>query len=148
MKNDIYEIGYKYQLNDLGASIGIEGLKDFDKILKYRQKIFSVYLNTLSNNKNILCVNKDDGKRTHAAWLFTIISDQKNKIQKYLREKKIETNQVHFRNDKYTIFKPFVKNYKFKNMDYAENKYLVLPLHHKVTIEKAEYIANLINKIT
>ena len=147
-KNDIYEIGYKYQLNDLGASIGIEGLKDFDKILKYRQKIFSVYLNTLSNNKNILCVNKDDGKRTHAAWLFTIISDQKNKIQKYLREKKIETNQVHFRNDKYSIFKPFVKNYKFKNMDYAENKYLVLPLHHKITIEKAKYIASLINKIT
>ena len=30
-------------------------------------------------------------------------------IQKKLRERKIETNQVHFRNDKYSIFKNFVK---------------------------------------
>jgi perosamine synthetase len=147
-KNDIYEIGYKYQMTDLGASIGIEGLKDFDKILKHRQKIFSVYLDILSKNRNILCVHKDDGKRTHAAWLFTIISSEKNKIQKKLRDQRIETNQVHFRNDKYSIFKPFVKNYKFKNMDYAENKYLVLPLHHKITVEKAKFISKFINKIT
>ena len=33
-ENDIYEIGYKYQMTDLGASVGLEGLKDFKKILK------------------------------------------------------------------------------------------------------------------
>ena len=146
-ENDIYEIGYKYQMTDLGASVGLEGLKDFKKILEHRKTIFNIYLERLKNNKNILCVNKDDGKRTHAAWLFTIISRKKDLIQKKLREKKIESNQVHFRNDKYSIFKKFVKGKKYPNMDYAENKYLAIPVHHKVSVQKAKYIANLINKI-
>ena len=146
-ENDIFEVGYKYQMTDLGASIGIEGLKDFKKILSYRNQIFEIYRDKLFKNKNILCVDKDDGKRTHAAWLFTIISRKKDLIQKKLREKRIETNQVHFRNDKYSIFKKFVKGKKFPNMDYAENKYLAIPVHHKVSIKKAKYIADLINKI-
>ena len=146
-ENDIYEIGYKYQMTDLGAAVGLEGLKDFKKVLNHRKKIFNIYLDLLQRNKNILCVNKDDGERTHAAWLFTIISKRKDFIQKKLRERKIETNQVHFRNDKYSIFKKFVKGKKFPNMDYAENKYLAIPVHHKVSTQKAKYIANLINKI-
>ena len=32
-------------------------------------------------------------------------------------------------------------------MDYAENKYLAIPVHHKVSNQKAKYIADLINKI-
>ena len=54
---------------------------------------------------------------------------------------------MHFRNDKYSIFKNFVKGKKYPNMDYAENKYLAIPVHHKVSIQKAKYIADLINKI-
>ena len=146
-ENDIFEIGYKYQMTDLGASVGLEGLKDFKKILNHRKNIFNIYLEKLSNNKNIICVNKDDGKRTHAAWLFTIISKKKDFIQKKLREKRIETNQVHFRNDKYSIFKKFVKGKRYPNMDYVENKYLAIPVHHKVSFSKAKYIADLINKI-
>ena len=146
-ENDIFEIGYKYQMTDLGASVGLEGLKDFKKVLNHRKNIFNIYLEKLSNNKNIICVNKDDGKRTHAAWLFTIISKKKDLIQKKLREKRIETNQVHFRNDKYSIFKKFVKGKKYPNMDYVENKYLAIPVHHKVSFNKAKYIADLINKI-
>ena len=146
-ENDIFEIGYKYQMTDLGASVGLEGLKEFKKILNYRKNIFDIYLEKLGNNKNIICVNKDDGKRTHAAWLFTIISKKKDFIQKKLREKRIETNQVHFRNDKYSIFKKFVKGKKYPNMDYVENKYLAIPVHHKVSFNKAKYIADLINKI-
>ena len=146
-ENDIYEVGYKYQMTDLGASVGLEGLNDFKKVLSHRKKIFNIYLDKLAKNKNIQCVHKDDGKRTHAAWLFTIISREKDLIQKKLREKRIETNQVHFRNDKYSIFKNFIKGKKYPNMDYAENKYLAIPVHHKVSIKKAKYIADLINKI-
>tara|TARA_B100001121_G_scaffold244599_1_gene219356 strand:+ start:236 stop:1378 length:1143 start_codon:yes stop_codon:yes gene_type:complete len=146
-ENDIFEVGYKYQMTDLGASVGLEGLKDFKKVLNHRRNIFNIYLDRLSKNKNILCVNKDDGKRTHAAWLFTIISKKKDLIQRKLRERRIETNQVHFRNDKYSIFKKFVKGKKYPNMDYAENKYLAIPVHHKVSFSKAKYIADLINKI-
>jgi len=146
-ENDIFEIGYKYQMTDLGASLGYTALKEFRKLLKHRQKIFSIYRDILSNNTNVYCVDKDDGKRTHASWLFTIISEEKDRIQKKLREKKIESNQVHFRNDKYSIFKNFVKGKIFPNMDYIEDKYLVLPNHHKITEKKAKYIAQTIDNL-
>ena len=77
---------------------------------------------------------------------LTIISRKKDLIQKKLREKRIETNQVHFRNDRYSIFKKFVKGKKFPNMNYLENRYLVLPVHHKVTVKDAKFISKLINK--
>ena len=145
-ENDITEVGYKYQMTDIGASIGLEGLKEFKNILNHRKKLFEIYLNELSKNKNIICVNDDDKRKKHAAWLFTILLEKKDYLQKKLREKKIETNQVHFRNDKYSIFRKFVRNYKFPNMDFIENKYLVLPIHPKISKSNAKYICRLINK--
>ena len=134
-------------MTDIGASIGLEALKEFKNILNHRKKLFEIYLNELSKNKNIICVNDDDKRKKHAAWLFTIILEKKDYLQKKLREKKIETNQVHFRNDKYSIFRKFVRNCKFPNMDFIENKYLVLPIHPKISKSNVKYICGLINKL-
>ena len=144
-ENDVKEIGYKYQLTDLGASIGYQGLLDFKKILAHRIEINDIYLKNLSKNPNIICIHDRDRKKKSAAWLFTILIKKKDYLQKKLREKNIETNQVHFRNDKYSIFKKFIKNQKFKNMDKIEDQYLVLPIHTKVSAKDAEYICKLIN---
>ena len=145
-ENDIKEIGYKYQMTDLGASILIESLKEFKKISSHRKKIFNIYLKKLQNNKYIKIINKR-GKFTHSAWLFTILTDKKDYLQKKLRRANIETNQVHFRNDRYSIFKSFIKNKKFPNMNSIEEKYLVLPIHTKMKISDANYVANTVNKI-
>ena len=145
-ENDIKEIGYKYQMTDLGASILLESIKEFKKIATHRKKIFNTYLKNLSKNKKIKIVNSN-GNFVHSNWLFTIILNKKDFLQKKLRSKLIETNQVHFRNDRYSIFSRFVKNKKFKNMDEIENKYLVLPIHTKMTVADAFKISNLINKI-
>jgi len=144
--NDIYEVGYKYQMTDISATLGIDGLNDFNKILKHRRKIYYLYLKLLSKNKKIRCVHDYDKKKYHSAWLFTILLDQKDYLQKKLREKNVETNQVHFRNDKYSIFKKFAKKNAYPNMDSIEDKYLVLPLHHKITVSDVKYICSLINK--
>ena len=146
-ENDVFETGYKYQMTDIAATLGYDSLLDFNKILNHRRKIFKIYLDKLSKNKNIICINDDDKKKYHSAWLFTIALEKKDFLQKKLREYRIETNQVHFRNDRYPIFKKFVKGQKFKNMDFIENKYLVLPLHHKISSKQAVDISNLINKI-
>tara|TARA_Y100000992_G_scaffold300827_1_gene270305 strand:+ start:1002 stop:2144 length:1143 start_codon:yes stop_codon:yes gene_type:complete len=144
--NDIYEVGYKYQMTDISATLGIDGLNDFKKILQHRRKIYYLYLKLLSQNKNITCVHDFDKRKYHSAWLFTILLDQKDYLQKKLREKNIETNQVHFRNDKYSIFKKFAKKGAYPNMDLIEDKYLVLPLHHKISVSDVKYICSLINK--
>ena len=145
--NDIKEVGYKYQMTDISATLGLDSLNEFNKILAHRKKIYYTYLKRLSKNRNINCIHDNDVKKIHSAWLFTIALDKKDYLQKKLKNKNIETNQVHFRNDKYSIFKKFAKNCKFPNMDYLEDKYLVLPIHHKLKISEAEYICDEINKV-
>jgi perosamine synthetase len=145
-KNDIKEIGYKYQMTDIGAALLLESIKEFSKIASHRKLIFNTYKKILSKNKNVTVVDSSDGKG-HVHWLFTILVKKKDYLQKQLRSKLIETNQVHFRNDKYSIFKKFTKNKRFPNMDSVEEEYLVLPIHTKVTLNDAIFIGQTINKI-
>jgi dTDP-4-amino-4,6-dideoxygalactose transaminase len=145
-KNDVYEVGYKYQMTDISATMGCDALNDFSKIINHRKKIYNTYLQELSPNKKIQCIHDYNKDKEHGAWLFTISLNNKDFVQKKLREHFIETNQVHFRNDRYSIFKKFVKGKKFPNMDYLENRYLVLPLHHKVSVQNVKYICKIINK--
>ena len=145
-KNDVHEVGYKYQMTDIAATMGIDSLKEFNFIINHRKKIYNTYLQELSGYSKIKCVHDYNRDKIHGAWLFTILINNKDFIQKKLREHNIETNQVHFRNDKYSIFKKFVKNKKFPNMDFLENKYLVLPLHHKVSVADAKFISSIIKK--
>ena len=145
-KNDIKEIGYQYQMTDIGAALLLESIKDFKKISLHRKKIFEIYDEILSKNKKIKIINKH-GNFSHGNWIYTIVLDKKDYLQKQLRLNNIETNQVHFRNDRYSIFKKFVKNNKYKNMDLIESKYLVLPVHMKMALSDAKKIANLINTI-
>lgn len=146
-ENDITEIGYKYQLTDLGASILIESIKEFNHIKHHRNKIYKTYMKYIKQNESIRCIYNQDKNYEPVMWLFTIISKYKDLIQKKLRQKLVETNQVHFRNDMYGIFKKFIKNDKFKNMDKIQNEYLVLPLHTKMKISDAKKISKIINEI-
>ena len=144
-ENDIKEVGYKYQMTDIGASLLLESIKEFKKIWSHRRKIYNTYKKYLKSNKKIHIVD-EMGNFQHSNWLFTIILDKKDYLQKKLRSKMIESNQVHFRNDRYSIFKKFVKNKKFKHMDEIENKYLVLPIHTRMKISDAKRISFLINR--
>lgn len=146
-ENDITEIGFKYQLTDIGASLLLESIKEFNLIKKHRNSIYNIYKKNIIQNHNLRCVLTNNKKSNEVMWLFTIISKYKDIIQKKLRNKKIETNQVHFRNDRYSIFKKFCKNVKFPNMTRIQNEYLVLPMHTKMSISDAKTVANEINNI-
>ena len=80
--------------------------------------------------------------REHAAWLCTIIVENRFELQKKLRENKIESNQVHYRNDRYSIFGSRRNN--LPNMDEVEDKYLVIPLHTKMNEENVYHVCEVI----
>ena len=61
-----------------------------------------------------------------------------------LRSYGIESAQVHYRNDRYSVFGGRKSDLPF--MDALEDKYLVLPLHHKVQPKDIKKIATIINE--
>ena len=147
-ENDITEIGYKYQLTDIAARLLIDSIKDFKFIRRHRNEINKIYLNYFKRNQNIRILSNADKKADSCIWLVTIITDKKDHVQKELRKLNIESNQVHFRNDKYSIFKKFINKSKFKNMQNFQNKYLVLPCHTNMTLKQAKFVAESVNQIT
>ena len=146
-ENDITEIGYKYQMTDLGARLLLDSIKDFSKISNHRKKIFNIYKKAFLENSSVKILDTVDKDLSNSHWLCTIIIKNRFNLQKKLRLLNIETNQVHFRNDRYSIFKKYVKGKKFPNMDTYENKYLVIPMHLRISVKDAHYISNSINKI-
>ena len=143
-ENDITEIGYKYQMTDIAAAMGIVSLAEFDEQSKLRKTLFRTYSEELANCDRLRVVGNGFTDREHAAWLFTVIVEDRYKLQEKLRDNKIESNQVHFRNDRYSIFKEFTDGKKFPNMDKVEDDYLVLPLHTKMTVKDVRKVCSVI----
>jgi len=143
-ENDILEIGYKYQMTDIAAAMGIVSLDEFDDQSKLRKNLFKTYEEELANCDRLRVVGSGFTDREHAAWLLTVIVEDRYKLQEKLRDNMIESNQVHFRNDRYSIFKEFTDGKKFPNMDKVEDDYLVLPLHTKMTVEDVKRVCSVI----
>ena len=64
-------------------------------------------------------------------------------LQKKLYSYGIETNQVHYRNDRYTVFKKAISK-DLNNMNEIEDEYLVLPLHTKMNTQDVKRICDVI----
>ena len=143
-ENDITEIGYKYQMTDIAAAMGIAALSEFDEQSQIRKALFQVYEEELAGCERLRIIGSGYKDREHAAWLFTVIVEERYKLQEKLRDNNIESNQVHFRNDRYSIFKEFTDGKVFPNMDKIEDDYLVLPLHTKMTVEDARRVCSVI----
>ena len=140
--NDIVDIGYKYQMNDISASMGIAALGEFDETLKFRKKLFSRYLANLDDNAEVQIIADPKNYAGHAAWVFSIHTTDREFLQKKLLENNIESSQVHYRNDRYAIFGKI--DTSLVNMNKVENTYLVLPLHTRMSLEDVDRICEVI----
>jgi perosamine synthetase len=138
-ENDITEIGYKYQMNDIAAAMGLAGLEEFDEMLVYRKMLFSTYVSRLNKipEMSVLGGGEID---SHAAWLLTVLVPDAMKLRDFLFELGIESGQVHFRNDRYSIFGE--RRTDLSNMDSIERSYLVLPLHSHLSLQDVNYVCD------
>tara|TARA_B100000029_G_scaffold398333_1_gene396796 strand:+ start:720 stop:1826 length:1107 start_codon:yes stop_codon:yes gene_type:complete len=142
-ENDITEIGYKYQMNDIAAVMGICGLESYKGQLDHRRKLFSRYIERIKKISGVKMINDGNNKYYHASWLCTILIENRSGLEKKLKENRIESSQVHYRNDRYTIFSNYRQG-QLPNMDDIEDNYLVLPLHSKVSLDDVDMICDVI----
>jgi perosamine synthetase len=141
-ENDITEVGYKYQMTDIAAAMGLCALAEFSEIIDHRQKLFQAYKKGLAGAEGIKLIGANALDRTHAAWLCTALVEKRHDFMIKLREKKIESSQVHYRNDRYSILGGRRDDLPF--MDSVEENYIVLPLHMKVSEEQVQYICEVV----
>ncbi|MFN8625567.1 MAG: DegT/DnrJ/EryC1/StrS family aminotransferase [Candidatus Binatia bacterium] len=141
-QNDIYELGYKYQMTDIAAALGLAALEEFDWILSHRRSLLKAYEHELRKAPGISVIGTGYTDRQHAAWMCTVLAENRESLMAKLRDNGIESSQVHYRNDRYTIFGGRQPGYP--SMDAVEEKYLVLPLHTRMNLDDVERICTVI----
>jgi dTDP-4-amino-4,6-dideoxygalactose transaminase len=135
MTFDIEEAGYKYQPTDIDACFGLASLPYLDKVIKYRQKLVTLYRKLLPN---VEIVAGD------TCWLMGILVDRRDELAEYLTKLGIENNLVHLRNDIYKVFGG--KRQDLPYMDGLEPRYLYLPLNPRVSPKNVKFICKKINE--
>jgi len=140
MTFDIEVLGYKRQMTDVAAAMGIVGLKYYYDWQVYRKKLANIYKSELSKVNGIKII--DGIKNMH--WLFTILVEHRDDFAKMLFENHVDTNLVQVRNDIYKIFGG--KRADLPVMNSIESKYLSLPMHLKLAEEDIYTICRLIQK--
>ena len=132
-------------MNDISAAIGIAGMKGIDKIIEYRNYLFSLYEKYLDDEHATLIGKSKDPDYYNSAWLATIyVNKDRLGLMKKLRDNNIESAQVHYRNDRYSVFGGRVDG--LPNMDEYEDRYIVLPLHTKMSPDHVKKICKIINE--
>lgn len=103
----VEEYGYKFHMNDVNATIGIEQMKYVEGIIEKHRSNAEFYLDKLSKFTDVSLMEKENGANP-SYWLFTIRVDRRKDFIKSMLDRGIQTHKVHERND----FHPCVKKYQ------------------------------------
>jgi len=142
-KGDIYwkyqikEIGYKYHMNDVAATMLDIQLDKLNDISARRKEIADQYLEGLKNIAGLTILERKPDRES-GNWLFTIQVEKRDDFQRKLAENEIESHMVHVRNDICPIFGG--KRLDLAVMNEVENKYISIPLHNHLTDEDVSKI--------
>lgn len=142
---DIEEIGYKYNMNNIDATIGIEQLKYIKENLEKHRRNGKFYDERLSKISGIKTLRQEEGVNS-VYWVYTFLADKRKSLIEYLNNHGINNSIVHIRNDIYTCFKEFKSKFPLEGLDKFSEKYISIPCGWWVSEEDARYIVNTIKK--
>lgn len=151
-KYDIELAGYKCNMSDLHAAIGLSQLRRYDSMLNHRKKIVNIYNDILGNNKNIILPNFKNDYSESSYHLYLIrIKDFEEDERDLLIDKMSEIGiilNVHYL--------PLPSHKAYIDLGYSINDYknafnmyknqITLPLYSTLKEEDAVYIADNIIK--
>ena len=141
-EQDIAESGYKFHMNNITAVIGLEQLKHIETITQRHQENACKYDKKITNPK--ITKLKRFKNSTSSCWIYSLLCETRDDLQKYLKNKGIHSDVVHMRNDKYSVFKEFNKG-SLSNLDYFGVRLLNIPVGWWLKNEDVNFIIDSLN---
>ena len=135
---DISVLGYKYNMNDVMAAIGLVQLEKLDDMNDRRRRIISRYINGIKDIPEISLYLPYTNNGDEAYWFFAIRVEDRDNLLIHLKSKGIATG-VHF----YPLtLQPLYKKYNIDcniaNTIWKE--FLTLPSHADLTNEEVDFV--------
>lgn len=130
----ITELGYKYNMNDLDAALGLCGLRDLNWVLERRALIAAKYKIALKRMDGITLPPFREDIR-EANWLFTMHVERREDFCRAMRSRGIEVSVVHRRIDRHPIFGAMDKMDTLPGATEFDRTQINLPLHCDLSTE-------------
>lgn len=140
---DIAEWGYKFHMNDVNATVGIENLKHAKDIISKHQANAAYYDEELKDIPGVTLLKRHDNRES-SFWIYSMLVENRDGFYAWMKECDIMVSQVHERNDKHSC----VWDYKsaLPVLDRTIDKVVSIPNGWWVTEEQREYIVDCIKK--
>ena len=150
---DVTEIGFKYNMIDINAAMGIVQLKKIENSWKKRKKFFEIYRKKLSNLPVTFQEFKEKNIK-HAYHLFLLVIDKNNTKKNrddlilFLKKCNIGCGVNYKTVTDMSVFKKKFgwNNNTCKNSKYLGDNTLSLPLYPDLKIKDVNYICEKIQK--
>lgn len=157
IEEDIVDWGYKFHMNDVAATIGIEQMKHVRNVVAAHRSN-AMYFNRSISKELRLPINEPYANSSY--WLYTLVFPNKvirDKYKDFMLDNGVQVSQVHKRNDKYTVFRKYVErpindigsDYPFYNLDNTaafNNTMICIPVNWSLTASDLNKIVKLTNR--
>lgn len=146
---DILEAGYKFNMNNLTAAVGLSQLPYIDFIINKHKQNSALYDKLFSKSKDVIPAKKPSLSES-SSWVYTMKLKNKkisrDELLEKLNKEGIQAGVVHVPNDDYTTFKKFKSNLpgvrEFSSYQFS------LPCGWWLNEDDITYIANLTIKLS
>lgn len=141
--NDVATWGYKGDLNDVLATLGIEQMKYAKKIISKYHDNGVIFQEKLKNIAGITNISRLENCYS-TYWAFTFMAENRDGLIKKLKEKGVDSMQIHPRNDVWSMFKDSKR--ELPGVDYFDKLELSIPCGWWINDEDINYITKIIKE--
>lgn len=143
-EEDVKEWGYKFHMNDVAATIGINQLQHVGNVLKRHRGNAAFYREKFKGLSGLTLLDyKED--REGSFWLFTIRVRERIHFMEEMKSAGIIVSQVHARNDTHTTFKESQCNLPGVEEFVAEQ--VSIPVGWWLTEDQRKYVADTVIRV-
>ncbi len=130
-------LGFKYNMNDIVATLALAGVNHFDEAARKRKVIGERYRKELVGLKKLKLLEYYADRKPNYQ-IFPVHVEKRTRFAKLLHSKGIMVNINNRRNDIYPMFGGLLKD--LPNAAKADRDVVLLPLHADLTSKQVSYI--------
>jgi perosamine synthetase len=134
---EINVLGYKYNMNDLAASIGLAQLRKLPAMNHRRSEIIHAYLNGLADIPGVSPLLPFQPE-AYCYQMFGIRADRRDELILHLKSKGVATGCHYTPLSLQPLFAPW--GYSCPYIEEEQNRFITLPLHADLTDEEVAYV--------
>ena len=140
---DIPKCGYKFHMNDVAATIGIENLKAMPRIIDRHGANAEDYFLTLINGFRLRPLRYNLSDRKCVNWIYTLRADDPVAFQSFMKERGVHASPVHMRNDVHSCFAGAVNNGEtLPGLDEFSARHISIPVGWWLSDDEVRYICD------